>query len=246
MRQTNPSRGKEAMLILVVEDDEDYADIIAQTLKRDSHEVAVSGSCAAATRFVAQKRPDMAVLDVVLPDGSGIDLCRRLREAKGPLPVIFLSSLDRAGDVVAGLNGGGDDYMTKPFHPSELVARVRAVSRRAFATEPAAALALPSASRLRLDQLELDLANHAAYLEGVNINCTRLEFEILCEMVKFPGQVLSHAFLSEQVWGYKNVNDATLLKGHVSSLRQKIRNAGGADDLIHTVHGVGYSFSPAA
>ena len=80
----------------------------------------------------------------------------------------------------------------------------------------------------------------------MNINCTRLEFEILCEMVKFPGQVLSHAFLSEQVWGYKNVNDATLLKGHVSSLRQKIRNAGGADDLIHTVHGVGYSFSPAA
>ncbi len=234
------------MLILVVEDDEDYAEIIAQTLKRDSHEVAVTNTCAAATRFAGQKRPDMAVFDVVLPDGSGIDLCRRLRDTAGSFPVIFLSSLDRAADVVAGLNGGGDDYMTKPFHPSELIARVHAVARRAFSAEPAMQAPAASNARLRLDGLELDVANHAAYLEGVNLNCTRLEFEILCEMVKFPGQVLSHAFLSEQVWGYKNVNDATLLKGHVSSLRQKIRGAGGGEELIHTVHGVGYSFSPAA
>lgn len=232
------------MLILVVEDDEDYADIVAQTLKRDGHEVVVAHGAAAAQRYAALKQPDLAVLDVLLPDGSGIDLCGELRKSCASLPVIFLSSLDRAADIVAGLNAGGDDYMTKPFHPSELIARVRAVSRRTRGTtlnEPT-----PIHGRLKSNSLELDLANHSAYLQGVNLNCTRLEFEILAEMAKYPGQVLSHAFLSEQVWGYKNVGDATLLKGHVSSLRNKIRVAGGSPDMIHTVHGVGYSFSTAA
>ena len=230
------------MLVLVVEDDEDYAEIISQTLRRDSHDVVITGSASGAVRFATQKPPAMAVLDVVLPDGSGLDLCRRLRESQPGLPVIFLSSLDRASDVVAGLNSGGDDYMTKPFHPSELLARVRAVARR---TTPGEVQERAAPPRIRALGLELDPANQAAYLNGINLNCTRLEFEILCQMVKYPGQVLGHAFLSEQVWGYKNVNDATLLKGHVSSLRAKIRAAGGNEEAIHTVHGVGYSFTPA-
>jgi two-component system OmpR family response regulator len=232
------------MLVLVVEDDEDYADIIAQTLRRDSHDVVVAASAAAALRFAAQKPPEVAVLDVALPDGSGIDLCGRLRDAAPGLPVVFLSSLDRASDIVAGLNGGGDDYMTKPFHPSELLARVRAVSRRSASR--AAAHAEVEPQRLRANGLELDVANFAAYFDGINLAFTRLEFEVLCQMVRFPGQVLSHAFLSEKVWGYKNVQDATLLKGHISSIRQKLKKAGADPDLIHTVHGVGYSFSPAA
>ncbi len=229
------------MLVLVVEDDEDYAEIISQTLKRDSHDVVVTGTFGGAMRFAGQKPPELAVLDVILPDGSGLDLCRRLRDAQPSLPVVFLSSLDRSADIVAGLNSGGDDYVTKPFHPAELLARVRAVSRRSHreVTEERAA-----PSRIRALGLELDVANQAAYLDGINLNCTRLEFEILCQMVRYPGQVLSHSFLSEQVWGYKNVNDATLLKGHVSSLRHKMKNAGGNDEMIHTVHGVGYSFTP--
>lgn len=229
------------MLVLVVEDDEDYAEIIGQTLRRDSHDVVVSGTVSGAIRFAAQKEPAMAVLDVALPDGSGLDLCRRLRETQPGLPVVFLSSLDRAADVVAGLNSGGDDYMTKPFHPSELLARVRAVARRCSTTPMQEVVPPP---RLKALGLELDTSNQAAYLDGLNLNCTRLEFEILCQMVKYPGQVLSHAFLSEQVWGYKNVSDATLLKGHVSSLRAKIRAASGNEDMIRTVHGVGYSFTP--
>jgi two-component system OmpR family response regulator len=230
------------MLVLVVEDDEDYAEIISQTLRRDSHDVVVTGSVASASRFSAQKPPAFAVVDVVLPDGTGIDLCRRLREQAPSLPVIFLSALDRSSDVVSGLNSGGDDYLTKPFHPSELLARVRAVARRARADLSVADV--PSPQRIRAMGLELDLANQAAYLDGINLNCTRLEFEVLHQMVQYPGQVLSHAFLSEQVWGYKNVSDATLLKGHVSSLRHKIRQSGGNEDLIRTVHGVGYSFTP--
>lgn len=230
------------MLVLLTEDDEDYAEIIAQTVRRDSHDVAITHSAAAALRFVSQRQPSLAILDVALPDGSGIDLCRRLRETVPGLPVVFLSSLDRSADVVAGLEAGGDDYVTKPFNPSELLARVRAVARRTVGANGSSGPA--PAQRLRAMGLELDLANQAAYLDGVNLNCTRLEFDILCEMVKFPGQVLSHAFLSERVWGYKNVHDATLLKGHVSAIRTKIRKAGGNEDMIRTVHGVGYSFTP--
>jgi DNA-binding response OmpR family regulator len=92
--------------------------------------------------------------------------------------------------------------------------------------------------------LELDLSNQSAYLNGINLNCTRLEVEILSQLVRYPGQALSHAFLTEQIWGYRNVNDATLLKGHVSSIRRKLRDAGGNEDVIRTVHGVGYSFTP--
>ena len=230
------------MLVLVVEDDEDYAEIIAQTLKRGCYEVVVTGTASSAVRFASQKKPGLAVLDVCLPDSSGLDLLQRLRESLPLLPIIFLSSVDRAADVVAGLNAGGDDYMTKPFNPSELLARIRAVTRR---TNPALVTDRITPPRISAFGLELDVANQAAYLDGINLNCTRLEFEILCQIVTYPGQVLSHSFLSEQVWGYKNVSDATLLKGHVSSLRHKIRNAGGNEDIIHTVHGVGYSFSPA-
>lgn len=229
------------MLVLVVEDDEDYAEIISQTLKRDSHDVVVTGTGSAALRFSASKPPGLAVLDVLLPDSSGLDVCKKLRENQPALPVIFLSSLDRSSDVVAGFNAGADDYVTKPFHPSELLARVRAVTRR---SHPGQTVERATPQRIQALGLELDVTNQAAYLDGINLNLTRLEFELLCQLVRYPGQVLSHAFLSEEIWGYKNVNDATLLKGHISSIRQKIRNAGGNEEMIHTVHGVGYSFTP--
>jgi DNA-binding response OmpR family regulator len=120
--------------------------------------------------------------------------------------------------VVAGFNAGGDDYVTKPFHPSEFLARVRAVSRRSNSNGVPVKQA---PQRIQALGLELDVTNQAAYLDGINLNLTRLEFELLCQLVRYPGQVLSHAFLSEEIWGYKNVNDATLLKGHVSSIRQE-------------------------
>lgn len=229
------------MLILVLEDDEDYADIISHTLKRDEHDVVVVGSVAGALKFAEKKTPDIAILDVVLPDGSGLDVCVRLREIRPGMPVVFLSSLDRTSDVIAGLNSGGDDYVTKPFHPGELLARVRAVVRR---TEPAAAQERPANQRISAHGIELDLATHDAWYQGTSMSCTPIEVEILEQLIRYPGQALSHAFLTEQIWGYKNVTDATLLKGHVSSIRRKIREAGGKEELVRTVHGVGYSFTP--
>lgn len=228
------------MLVLLMEDDPDYADIVAHTIKRDQHDVVVVDSVAGAARFAERKPPGMAILDVVVPDGSGFDACRALRERQPQLPVIFLSSLNRSADIVAGLEAGGDDYLTKPFHPSELLARLRAVIRRAG--EDASPQAEPC--KVSAHGIELDLKEQTASYEGVDLNCTPIEVEILEQLIKFPGQALLHAFLTEQVWGYKHVSDATLLKGHVSSIRRKIRQAGGPEELVRTVHGVGYSFNP--
>ncbi len=229
------------MLVLVVEDDEDYAEVIAHTLKREGHDVVHVDSVKGALRFAEHKPPQLAVLDVMLPDGTGLELCGALRRGNSSLPVLFLSSLDRTSDVIAGLNAGADDYVTKPFHPGELVARTRALIRRS--TPEAAAEATPS-EKLHAHGLEIDVTHHEACFEGQQLNFTPIEVDILAQLVRYPGQALSHAFLTEKVWGYRNVSDATLLKGHVSSIRRKLRDAGADEDLVRTVHGVGYSFTP--
>ena len=228
------------MLVLLTEDDEDYAEIIAETLRRESHDVVIAGTVNGALRFTRQGFPDLAVLDVMLPDGSGIDVSRALREARPDLPIVFLSSLDRAGDVVAALDAGGDDYITKPFHPHELLARIRAVARRATTDqgEPQR-----PADGIAGDGVEFDDHAHVAYLDASDLKCTRLEFDILRELAAVPGQVLSHAYLNERIWGYTNMKDGTLLKGHISSIRRKLRKAGDRNETIRTVHGVGYALA---
>ena len=229
------------MLTLIVEDDEDYAEIIGHALKRDGHDVVALTSVREGLKFASRKLPDLAVLDVMLPDGSGHDLCAGLRQLKPTLPVMFLSSLDRATDVIAGLNAGADDYLGKPFHPGELVARVRALTRRAYGESVGET---EVCERVSGYGFEIDMTNRVATFQGEELSCTPTEVDILGQLVRYPGQALSHAYLTEKVWGYQNVSDATLLKGHVSSLRRKLQDAGGQADLVRTVHGVGYSFSP--
>jgi two-component system, OmpR family, response regulator MtrA len=241
MREPQSRGAGDKVLILLVEDDEDYAEIISHTLKRDGHEVVHVDTIKGAIRFCERKQPELAVLDVLLPDGTGLELCAALRQAQSSLPVLLLSSLDRTQDVIAGLNAGADDYLPKPFHPGELVARVRSLLRRAYNGS------MPDSTpgeRIVSSGLELDVTNHSAAYQGRDLNCTPIEVDILAQLLRYPGQALSHAFLTEKVWGYKNVSDATLLKGHVSSIRRKLREAGGDEETIRTVHGVGYSFTP--
>jgi len=229
------------VIVLLLEDDDDYAEIIGHVLERDGHDVVVTRTVESALAFASRKAPGMAVLDVVLPDGSGIDACRQLREKYPQLPVLFLSSLDRSADIVAGLESGGDDYITKPFHPSELLARARALLRRA---EPGHEPTPKANARLAVGGLVLDLSSQSAAYKGAPVDLTPIEVEVLWQLAKFPGQALTHAYLTEQVWGYKNVTDATLLKGHISSIRRKLRDAGGDEELVRTMHGVGYCYTP--
>lgn len=229
------------MLAYVVEQDEDYAEIIAHTVERDGHSVLRADSVRSALMLADRRPPDLAVIETTLPDGSGIDVCRRLRQQDEGLPVILVSADDRSSDVIAGLEAGGDDYVSKPFHPGELLARVRAVLRRSSGERSAPQTA---GRRLAAHGMEVDLGSQTAYLDGVNLHCTPLEVDILGQLVQYSGQALTHAYLTEQIWGYKNVSDATLLKGHVSSIRRKIREGKGDEEMVRTVHGVGYSFTP--
>jgi DNA-binding response OmpR family regulator len=229
------------MLILVVEDDEDYAEIVAHSLRREGFDVIVTGGQAEAARVFTRRPPDMAILDVMLADGSGLDVCRQLRVNIPGLPILFLSSLNRSGDIVAGLDAGADDYVTKPFHPSELVARVRALARRAANGRPVQPV---RSSTITANGLEVNGDAQSVSFNGQKVDCTPIEVQILEQLVKYPGQPLSHTFLTKQVWGYNHVNDAVLLKGHISSLRRKLRSAGASEDLVRTVHGIGYTFSP--
>ena len=227
------------MLVLVTEDDEEYAEIVAEILRRESHEVVIAGSVNGALRFVEQKLPDLAVLDVMLPDGSGHDVARELRKRSPELPILFLSSLDRVTDRIAGFDAGADDYVAKPFHPAEFVARVRALARRSAGEVP-----VRRPQGVTVFGLVFDESNGAAYLDGTNLGCTPLEFDIMRELAAVPGQVLSHSYLNDRVWGYGSMTDGTLLKGHISAIRRKMRDAGGTEEMVRTVHGVGYSLVP--
>ncbi len=229
------------MLVLVAESDVDYAEIVAESLRRDSHRVVIAGSASGARRFVERSFPDMAVVSAELPDGSGLDVVRELREKSAELPIVMLSAHDRCDDIVAGFESGADEYIAKPFHPREFVARVRAVVRRANSSPHSTSL--PEPRSIGGVGLEFDHDNSAVYLDGVNLNCTRLEFDILKELAAVPGQVLSHAFLNERIWEYSNMQDGTLLKGHISALRRKLKQAGSSGTVIRTVHGVGYSLA---
>jgi DNA-binding response OmpR family regulator len=150
----------------------------------------------------------------------------------------MLSSLDRSQDVVAGLSHGADDYIRKPFHPGELIARVRAAARRKALGTAAGAI---GPRQIQGRGLELDAERQVAYADGSDLGCTELEFQILLELTRAPGQVLTYAYLNERVWHYPNMRDSSLLKGHISSLRRKLREAGGDPSTIRTVQGVGYS-----
>ncbi len=226
------------MLVLLVEDDPDYALVSSETLRFGGHEVATASGVGSARHFVMRSRPDLAVVDVVLPDGSGLDLCRWIRERDPELPVLMLSSLDRTADVLSGFSSGADDYITKPFHPSELIARVQALTRRAqVSSQPERRVLNHARAGLSFDQ-----DTKTALFKGVDLGCTETEYAILHELAA-AGQVMSYAQLNSRIWNYPNLQDGALLKGHVSSLRRKLRQAGCEGELVRTVHGVGYALN---
>ncbi len=218
--------------ILVVDDDGHIREVVRFALGRAGHSVREADNGRAALRAVAERMPDLIVLDIVMPEEDGLATCREIRR-HSRVPVIFLSSRDDELDRVLGLELGGDDYVSKPFSPRELVARVSAVLRRT-----AAPVAENAARVVRVGALQLDLERHRCELNGGELVLTVTEFELLHALMGAPGRVLSRSQLIERAYdGDHHVTERTV-DSHVRRLRKKLADAG--IDPIETVYGVGY------
>jgi two-component system catabolic regulation response regulator CreB len=217
--------------ILVVEDEPAIAESVAYALRRDGFSVGVAQNLAEAE--AERERADLVVLDLMLPDGSGFDFIGALRAARPAKPVIVLSSRDGEADRVAALETGADDYVTKPFSPREIVARVRAVLRRTSAQ--GGSTAPPD-----LPPIVLDRVTRRAEVSGSPLELTRVEFDLLACMLDGPGRVYTRAELIDRVWGDGFAITDRTIDSHVKALRRKLGEAGGDAGIIETVRGVGY------
>jgi DNA-binding response OmpR family regulator len=213
--------------IVVVDDEANIADLVDLYLAREGFRVLKSGTGEAGLQAVKEHRPRLVVLDVGLPDLDGLEVCKRLR-ATSQIPVIFLTARDSEVDRVVGLELGGDDYLTKPFSPAELVARVKAVLRRVDGG--------PAPEVMQCGGATVDVGRREVRVDGRPVDLTTKEFDLLRHLAERPGLALSRQQILDGVWGYDWYGDARTVDVHVAQVRKKLANA--AD--IKTVRGVGY------
>jgi two-component system, OmpR family, response regulator len=223
----------ESSRVLVVDDEPNIVDVISMALRFQGFTVESAGTGSDALTQVAAFRPDLIVLDVMLPDMEGFEVANRLGAQRSRVPIIFLTARDATEDKIRGLTLGGDDYVTKPFSLEELVARIRTILRRA-------GLAEPESSRLVFEDVELDEDAHEVTRDGELIELTATEYRLLRYLMLNPRRVLTRAQLLDHVWEYDFGGDARVLETYISYLRKKV-DADGSPPLIHTVRGVGYS-----
>lgn len=219
--------------VLVVEDEPAIAESLSYSLRREGYAVETAGTLADAEDKVASAA--LVILDLMLPDGSGFDLLAQLRRLDPPPAVIILSSRDHEADRVAGLETGADDYVTKPFSPREVVARVRAVLRRAQHGE--------SGKSEPVLPLTCEPDTRRAAVNGEPLELTRVEFDLLSTLLDAPGRVFTRSQLIERIWGDNFAITDRTVDSHVKALRRKVSEAGGDAQLIETVRGVGYRVS---
>jgi DNA-binding response OmpR family regulator len=220
--------------VLLVEDEETLASLVGAYLVQEGFRVASVGSGEEALARIEREPVRLVVLDLNLPDMDGIDVCRRIR-ARSTVPVVMLTARDEEADRLAGLGAGADDYIGKPFSPKELVARMKAVLRRA---EPAT-----SGEPLELGDVTVDQAGHEVRVAGEPVELRPKEFDLLAYLIQNRGAVISRDTLLERVWGYEYAGGTRTVDVHVAQLRRKL----GRPDLIRTVRGSGYKASaPAA
>lgn len=219
------------MRVLVVEDDRKMADLIRRALQESGHAARVVHDGLAGLDVVQSEPPDTVVLDVMLPGIDGFEFTRRLRKAGNPVPILMLTGRDAVADVVKGLNVGADDYLTKPFSLSILIARLEALARRALAIAP---------KRLQISDLILDLEAHEVWRGGSRIPLTKTEFDILCLLMRRAGRAVTREALIEAVWGADRRIESNTLDAFMRLLRSKLETAP-SRRLIQTIRGVGYS-----
>jgi two-component system OmpR family response regulator len=223
--------------VLVVDDEPNIRELVQVALKFHGCSVSTAVNGKDALRQAEAGHPDLIVLDVVLPDMDGFEVCRRLRAGGNEVPVIFLTARDTSSDTVTGLAIGGDDYVTKPFSVEALVARVRAVLRRALRT--AGPQQAADAGLLRAGDLELDEGRWTVHRAGIPVELSPTEFRLLAFLLRHQGRVLTRAQLLENVWGWDYAGESQIVETYVSYLRRKLDPLG--PPLIHTQRGVGYS-----
>src|ERR1700716_968866 len=225
------------MRILVVDDDRAVRDALRRALTLGGYEVQVAEGGEAGLAQVAAGQPDAMVLDVMMPDLSGIDVCRHLRRAGDRIPILMLTARDAISDRVEGLDAGADDYLVKPFDVDELKARVRALLRRATSDG--------SADGLSFEELAADPARHGVSVGEAFAELTRTEYQLLELLILNPRRVLPHSLIYDRVWGHDFGPPSNALRVDVGYLRRKLEDAG-ARPLIHTVRGVGYALREPA
>jgi DNA-binding response OmpR family regulator len=225
--------------ILLVEDERAITEPLAEALEREGFIAAVAGTAAEALETAAAREPDLVLLDIGLPDGSGLDVCRELRR-DSQVPIIMLTARGSEADRVSGLELGADDYIVKPFSAREVMARVRAVLRRATVTPSG-----DGGEPVRIGDVTLDRARHEARLGDQPIELSRKEFELLRVLMESAGSVLTREALIDEIWDMNWFGSTKTLDVHVSGLRKKLDDDPREPRYIHTVRGVGFRFSGA-
>ena len=224
-------------MVLLVEDEETITVPLTEALAREGFRTETAGTLAAGLEIARRERPDIVLLDVMLPDGTGFDLLRQLRDSER-MPVIMLTARGDEADRVLGLELGADDYVVKPFSARELVARIRAVLRRTSA----AATPAPNGP-LQIGAIELDASARTATLDGQPLELTRKEFDLLALLMSQAGTVVSRERLIDEVWDVNWFGSTKTLDVHVSGLRKKLGDDSSDPRYLHTVRGVGFRFA---
>jgi DNA-binding response OmpR family regulator len=218
---------------LVVEDDEKTAGAIDLYLRHSGFDVAIARDGVTALESVRLERPDLVILDVMLPSMDGLDVCRELRE-RGDVPIVMLTARTTEGDKIAGLEAGADDYVAKPFSPRELVARVKTILRRAYGRT----------ASIDAGEIALDRKARTVRVRDVRLALTPTEYRILEVLIASPGTAFDRSGLVERALGYDYEGMERTIDVHVRNLRKKIEAAGGRPERIRTIFGVGYAFEP--
>lgn len=229
----------ETRRILLVEDEHQTRSVVEAYLERDGYWVTAVGDGAAALEAFNAHRYDAVVLDLNLPKLPGEEVCRRIRDVSD-VPIIMLTAKGAEEERIAGLDLGADDYLVKPFSPRELVARIRALLRRANTASE------PQRARLAYGPLEIDVAGHKVFVDGEEIELTASEYKLLTTLSRYPGRVYSRMELVEKVLGYDFEGYERAIDSHVKNLRAKLGDDPKESRFIHTVFGVGYRFEPPA
>jgi two-component system response regulator MtrA len=220
--------------VLIVDDDSALAEMLGIVLRGEGYEHTIVTNGDEVMPVFREFKPDLVLLDLMLPGRDGIDVCKEIRAESG-VPIVMLTAKSDTVDIVVGLESGADDYVVKPFKPKELVARVRARLRRTDDPKP---------ETLQVGDVTIDVAGHSVQRNGTSISLTPLEFDLLACLARRPWQVFTREELLEKVWGYRHATDTRLVNVHVQRLRSKIEHDPERPEIVVTVRGVGYKAGP--